>query len=134
MVNGEKIMFSNLEYLCNICMDWCFGDKIKMSNNSIHDKGVRTIEERLKGNHYNTVKTEKVFRVGSITWSPDVYAINHTKNKDYLLLFEFKSNNREKWRHKAYKQLDTSERMMSQLVDKVYKFYVTPDKLEWYRK
>ena len=65
----------------------------------------------------------------------DVYACRErTRSDSYLLLFEVKSFNSTKNRLKAYSQLDREEQVLAEPGERVFKFYVTPGRIEWYRK
>jgi len=62
----------------------------------------------------------------------DVYAVKATPRHSYVLVFEVKSSDSFRNRRKALEQLAKDDEYFKKIIgDKVYKFYVTLNKIEW---
>ena len=96
-----------------------------------HDKTIDKIVERLEqGDYHQISKNLEYFNpdrqdvVGEI----DTLAFKINNDKSYLLLFEVKTTDRQKYYNHAVKQLDRSEKHYHKFADRIFKFYVTPNK------
>jgi len=88
-----------------------------------HKKTIDSIVRRLEAtNKYVYVLKEVPYSKSEM----DVVAYRDIGRRNYLLVFEVKSKDRYKYRHKAMKQLRTHEDTFGNTVNKMYKFYVLP--------
>jgi len=119
---------------------------IRRRKKSLHDRTVNNLETRLKntldieGNPmYDKIEKEiefiRPYKEYQIAGEIDLYATRMGCNgRKYLYLFEIKSWNNPKNKGKAHLQLDREENIIGQYNERVLKFFVTPKKIEWYRK
>jgi len=96
-----------------------------------HDDTIDSVIERLDPNTYHQIeKNVEYHRPGNqdVAGEVDVMAFRAGNRQTYLLLFEIKSNDRDKGYRKAVRQLNGSERHYRRFADRIFKFYVTPNK------
>lgn len=111
--------------------------KIKKAR-GLHDRIIQEYKDRLANGpipyqrYFQNFEYCVSFKDGEI----DLGAYYKNKHgKTYALMFEIKCNDNHK--NKALMQLEKDELFMKHYfhgVDKVYKFYVTKDKIEWIKK
>ena len=102
----------------------------KMNKKSKHDATIDTLVGRLDPRDYSQIaKNIEYFKPNckSCSGEVDAMAFKIDPSRAYLLLFEIKSNDSVRNYNKAVKQLDRSEDHYHKFVDKIYKFYVTPN-------
>ena len=108
--------------------------QIKKAKRSVHNRTINEIVQRLyKSGGYDVIKTNMEYRLPHNTnpiGEVDAYAIKRGK-QNYLLFFEVKSNNSIANKRYAIEQLNRHETILGDNADRVFKFYVTPNKIEW---
>ena len=103
-----------------------------VKKNTKHGKTIDAVIERLSrtGNYQQISKELEYYNPGSqdVAGEIDVMAFSADFKRNYLLLFEIKSNHTDKQYKKAADQLNKSEEHYKNFANRIYKFYVTPDK------
>lgn len=111
--------------------------KVRKVKNSIHHKTQLTLVKRLfSSDNYDFIgqNTEYGKTHSFIIGELDVHTFKYTMKKDYLLLFEVKGYHSQKGRLHALEQLDRAEAVVGEIATRIFKFYVSPGKIEWYKR
>ena len=88
-----------------------------------HQRTINSLVNRLMSKHkYVYVLHEVPYSISEM----DVIGYRDRGKRNYLLVFEVKSKNEYKYRHKALIQLRKHEDTFGNTVNKMYKFYVHP--------
>ena len=105
------------------------------AQNGKHDETIDKLVERLDKDEYHQISTlVEYYNPGcqDVAGEIDAMAFKIDPKKTYLLLFEIKSYDSIKNLTKATKQLYRSALNYEKLADKIYMFYVTPNKNKKY--
>lgn len=101
------------------------------ASNGKHDATIDKIVDRLSEGEYHQISRNlEYYNPGcqDVVGEIDAMAFKINPNKEYLLLFEVKSTDTSKNYKKAIQQLERSENHYQKYADRIFKFYVTPDK------
>ena len=101
----------------------------KVKDKNIHNKLITQTQLRLMHGsvYYDNIYRNKEYSLGKNfpTGEIDLYATR----KDYVLLFEMKSNDSQHLQNKAENQLNRATQLFEG--KRIFKFYVTPNDIKW---
>lgn len=112
-------------------------DRIQKQNLALHNNTIDKLVSKLKKDSYLEIGSQYDYDFNDpkrgfkkIHGEMDAYAIKNVNGKKYILVFEVKGVDKEKYYNHALKQLDKDLRYMKQKedYDRIFQFFVKPCK------